>query len=618
MEPMIRSLEKRFLLFLFLPVTLLLLAMGFAGFVYARSTMLKQWEEAALLRLQRAAHVVDMRLARPRELIGLYLGSRPGPGDTLVRRAILDQLETTPGVIRIHHRGDLRRVSGKEAGPADRAGKGNTPVIVSPHPGDHGMQAHMGRRELTITAPRLDPDGSGESVSLIAELSSPEGSVVEELEVVMRFDFLIEDLPRTGWWQTRQYYLVDEFGSVLAGRSEGSTRRQLGDSGDPLEAEVLTALGSDLSGTRRGRGHPPDRIGGFYRLMEAPWTIVVFAPGDEILEPIIGFRNAYAATLAGFMLVILFLIRKNVRRVTRAVRQLSASADQISRGHFDEPLPVESRDDVGELVQSFNTMSRQLKERMQLKRSLDLAKEVQQNLIPAADPRIDGLDIAGASRYCDETGGDYFDYLKDCGTSGCRLRIIVGDVAGHGIASALLMSGVRASFRQRHGMGGSLEDVITDVNRQVALDVGDSGRFVTLFGLEIDAVNRRARWVRAGHEPGLLFRAEVQRFETLTGEGVSLGAVQQYPFKGYSVDGLSTGDMIILSTDGLWEARDAAGRMFGRERLKRLVQQRRRDDADTLLTAIFDAVDAHTGGSPPADDKTLIIIKVVPPPKNGL
>jgi sigma-B regulation protein RsbU (phosphoserine phosphatase) len=614
---MIRSLEKRFLLFLFLPVTLLLLAMGVAGFVYARSTMLKQWEEAALLRLQRAAHVVDMRLARPKELIGLYLGTRPGPGGQPVRRAILEQLETTPGVIRIHHRGDFRSAIGKDSGPVDRAGNGNTPMMMPMTPGDSGMGAHRGSRELTITTPRLDPGGSGEAVSLIAQLNGPDGSAVEELEVVMRFDFLIEDLPRIGWWQTRQYNLVDESGRVLAGRSEDATRRQLGDSGDPLESEVLAALGSDLSGTRRGRGHPPDRIGGFYRLMEAPWYIVVFAPGDEILEPIIGFRNAYAVMLTGFMLMILFLIRKNVSRVTRAVRQLSASANQIARGHFDEPLPVESRDDVGELVHSFNTMSRQLKERMQMKRSLDLAKEVQQNLIPAENPRIDGLDIAGASRYCDETGGDYFDYVKDCGSSGCSLRILVGDVAGHGIASALLMSGVRASFRQRHGMGGSLEDIFTDVNRQVALDVGDSGRFVTLFGLEIDAINRRARWVRAGHEPGLLFRAEAQQFETLTGEGVPLGAIHQYPFTGYTVEGLATGDIFILSTDGLWEARDAEGHMFGRERLKVLARQHCRDDAETLLTTIFDAVDAHTGGAPPADDKSLIIIKVGSPPRGG-
>lgn len=131
---MIRSLEKRFLLFLFLPVTLLLLAMGVAGFVYARSTMLKQWEEAALLRLQRAAHVVDMRLARPKELIGLYLGSRPGLGGQPVRRAILEQLETTPGVIRIHHRGNLRRPGGKDSGRADRTGNGNSPMMMPPPP----------------------------------------------------------------------------------------------------------------------------------------------------------------------------------------------------------------------------------------------------------------------------------------------------------------------------------------------------------------------------------------------------------------------------------------------------------------------------------------------------
>jgi sigma-B regulation protein RsbU (phosphoserine phosphatase) len=109
------------------------------------------------------------------------------------------------------------------------------------------------------------------------------------------------------------------------------------------------------------------------------------------------------------------------------------------------------------------------------------------------------LDVAGKSIYCDETGGDYYDFIilkeKD------KLGVVVGDVAGHGISSALLMASVRSSLRQRLASPGSISQVIGDVNHQLAGDLEDSGQFVTLFYLEVDPTRANFEWVRAGHEP---------------------------------------------------------------------------------------------------------------------
>jgi len=144
-----------------------------------------------------------------------------------------------------------------------------------------------------------------------------------------------------------------------------------------------------------------------------------------------------------------------------------------------------------------------------IKQSLDLAREVQQNLLPHKNPQMEGLDIAGRSIYCDETGGDYYDFIiSDTGENG-KLAIAIGDVSGHGISSALLMATVRSSLRQRLSQPGSAGGIISDVNRQLAQDVEDSGQFMTLFYLMIDPTKKHLHWVRAGHDPAIfMIRAQ--------------------------------------------------------------------------------------------------------------
>ncbi|MCP4706361.1 MAG: response regulator, partial [candidate division Zixibacteria bacterium] len=116
-----------------------------------------------------------------------------------------------------------------------------------------------------------------------------------------------------------------------------------------------------------------------------------------------------------------------------------------------------------------------------MKHSLSLAMEVQQNLIPQSAPKIDGFDIAGQIIYCDETGGDYFDYIEIKEDQQQKLCIAVGDVSEHGIPSALLMTTARALIRHRLTFPGALSTIISDVNHQFSEDVKESGRFMTLF-----------------------------------------------------------------------------------------------------------------------------------------
>jgi sigma-B regulation protein RsbU (phosphoserine phosphatase) len=126
---------------------------------------------------------------------------------------------------------------------------------------------------------------------------------------------------------------------------------------------------------------------------------------------------------------------------------------------------VTSNDEIGYTGDAINEMTEGLIERERMQLSLNLAKEVQQNLPPKSNLKVNGLDIAGKSVYCDETAGDYYDFIIIDDAAEQRIGVAIGDVCGHGIPSALLMATVRSSLRQRASMPGSTAKIITDVNR---------------------------------------------------------------------------------------------------------------------------------------------------------
>ncbi|MGD9239626.1 MAG: SpoIIE family protein phosphatase [Desulfobacterales bacterium] len=245
-----------------------------------------------------------------------------------------------------------------------------------------------------------------------------------------------------------------------------------------------------------------------------------------------------------------------------------------------------------------------------IKQSLDLAREVQQNLLPHKNPQMERLDIAGRSIYCDETGGDYYDFItSDAGENG-QLAIAIGDVSGHGVSSALLMATVRSSLRQRLSQPGSAGDIISDVNRQLAHDVEDSGQFMTLFYLMIDPTKQDLQWVRAGHDPAIFYDPGTDTFEELGGSGVALGVMEDSVFKAYTKTALRKGQIIFLSTDGIWESRNQKREMFGKKPIYDIIRKNSSLNANETLEAILDSLERFQQGAKIEDDITLVVIKI--------
>jgi serine phosphatase RsbU (regulator of sigma subunit) len=245
-----------------------------------------------------------------------------------------------------------------------------------------------------------------------------------------------------------------------------------------------------------------------------------------------------------------------------------------------------------------------------IKQSLDLAREVQQNLLPHKDPQLERLDIAGRSIYCDETGGDYYDFIiRDAGENG-QLAIAIGDVSGHGISSALLMATVRSSLRQRLSQPGGADGIISDVNRQLAQDVEDSGQFMTLFYLMIDPTKKDLQWVRAGHDPAIFYDPDTDTFEELGGSGVALGVMEDSVFKTYTKTALRKGQIIFLSTDGIWESRNQKREMFGKKPIYDIIRKNSSLPANQILNAMLESLNRFQKGAKIEDDITLVVIKI--------
>ena len=239
---------------------------------------------------------------------------------------------------------------------------------------------------------------------------------------------------------------------------------------------------------------------------------------------------------------------------------------------------------------------------------LNVAQEVQQNLLPRTSPKDKSFDIAGISLYCDETGGDYYDYIKLPCLGPKVYAIVVGDVSGHGVSSALMMASVRAYLRGRALQSGSVAQILTDVNRLVSADTLETGQFMTLFLLAIDVQTGRITWVRAGHHPALFYSPFAGCCGELGGEGLPLGVTRNFEYKEYNATA-KPGEIFILTTDGVWEAQNDKGEMFGQKRFKEIIGNNAALAADGIRESIMEAVVAFQGKTPLDDDITLVVLK---------
>jgi sigma-B regulation protein RsbU (phosphoserine phosphatase) len=607
------------------------MTMGLVVFLYVRSNLLAQWQDAAVVKLGRQAHHVDMRLSGPKVWMNIFRRTISESDGDAIRGWALRQLEDIEEIERV----TLLRVERKPEEGAGLEGGAGTKEGVSteerpqiedakqrftwtPGAGPQGVDEWMrsvdfGSDDVAgMSPPRYGDMLDHESVSLTSDFLDANGKVVGRLEVVIRFENLVEDAVSLGWSSNERAFLVSSKGNLLACNLPEEERQLCYD--DSLIAAAKAMEKEPFGAVIRSSDTSEEEVVGFHRLAEAPWSLVVIAQSHEILAPIYRFQLIYFSMTAVFFVLILLLIRFIAGRTVSSIRDVSDAARRVARGSFDALPPSESRDEVGQLIRSFNEMVAQLDERIRLKESLDLAMQVQQSLLPSGPPRIEGLEIAGESIYCDETGGDYYDFLSFPGWDSNRIGIVVGDVAGHGISAALFMTTVRALLRSRMFQPGSLSQVMNDVNRLLCMDTSHSGDFMTLFLALADVGANKIHWVRAGHAPAILYDWGDDSFEELRGEGAAIGYECSFSFKEYEYGGWNGAKILFLGTDGIWETENPQGEMFGMDRLRDLIRSRHRESPAEIIRAVSEALAAFRQTNPQEDDVTMVVVKSAPEP----
>ena len=343
---------------------------------------------------------------------------------------------------------------------------------------------------------------------------------------------------------------------------------------------------------------------------------LVMIPGiiiseDELLGPI---TTARWISLALGVTAIAFALWRCVRvagRFSGPIVALANESDRITRGaqtidHQPVASPVV---ELAKLSSSQVEMRHAMKTLGKLERDLQVAREIQQALLPTELPDIPGWSFAVWSDPADETGGDIYD-IAQIGGDG-DVFMLLADATGHGVGPAISVAQVRAMARMALRTGADLRTLMSSLNAQLCEDL-PSGRFITLWAAKLDPNAATLHTLSAGQAPLLHYIAAEDRFENTDANDLPLGILEETEFTDADREVLAPGDFYAVFSDGIYEARSPAGEFFGTDRVSDALQAARNGTAQDAMDAVRLAVEAFVAGHPATDDCTGVIIKCTP------
>jgi serine phosphatase RsbU (regulator of sigma subunit) len=309
------------------------------------------------------------------------------------------------------------------------------------------------------------------------------------------------------------------------------------------------------------------------------------------------------------------------RSITGSVHELFVGTERVRRGDFTHKIAIRSRDQLGELAASFNSMTSSIEELLQqkaekerLEQELRIARSIQMSLLPQGSLVFPGVSLCGHCEPAREVGGDYYDFLP---MDESRMGILIADVAGKGTSAALYMAelkGLVLSLSQHHA---SPRELLIDANRIISKHL-DSRSFITMTYAVVDLAARTMTVARAGHCPLVYVpgpHAESRAPRALQPDGMVLGLqfdtgeIFNRTLEELTLP-LGAGDLFLLYTDGISEAMNAEGDYFGETRLAELAQQHADLSSAELSARILGEVKAFAGAAAQHDDMTMVLLKI--------
>jgi serine phosphatase RsbU (regulator of sigma subunit) len=282
-------------------------------------------------------------------------------------------------------------------------------------------------------------------------------------------------------------------------------------------------------------------------------------------------------------------------------------------------IPIRSRDQLGDLAESFNRMSLGIRDLLReqtvkerLEEELRIARQIQMSLLPgAALKSVPGVRVAALCLPAAEVGGDYYDVLPLGPT---RMGVLVADVSGKGTSAALYMAELKGLVLSLSRIYDSPARLLVETNRILAANM-DARTFVTMTYAVLDTAARTMRFARAGHNPLIHMDASSRTTRLLAPPGLGLGLDRGELFEAILEEQevpLLPGDVFLLFTDGLSEAMNSGAELFGEGRLRRILEQGAELGSEEMRERILEEVRRFVGDEAPHDDLTLVVLKVAP------
>jgi len=374
---------------------------------------------------------------------------------------------------------------------------------------------------------------------------------------------------------------------------------------------------SQLNATYLDRGRVIERdhpVFGFFRARRSQLNHRLFASLGE-LSGAKGFElRLFGVIFLVIELVALIIGVRLTGAITRTISDLSRATQAVQEGNLSARVPVERRDQLGMLGESFNSMtgsiSRLIAEQKQLQRlenEISIAQEVQDQLFPENLPHVEGVEIEAICKAARSVSGDYYDFIQ---LSPTKVAIAIADISGKGISAALLMASLQAALRSQLLTPGSenmsTAELVSRLNKHLVINTGDD-RFATFLIAIYDLESRSLRYTNAGHLPGFcLSEGKPQHLDV---GGIVLGIVDDYPYKEGCID-VPANAVVIGYSDGLVEPENAYGEEFGVSRLEAAAQRVRQAPPRKIAESLMTAAEEWSGSPEQADDMTVIVAKL--------
>jgi serine phosphatase RsbU (regulator of sigma subunit) len=348
-----------------------------------------------------------------------------------------------------------------------------------------------------------------------------------------------------------------------------------------------------------------------YRAVATPWVLALFPlitlsvlRLNPLVSRVLGLVSAAGFAASAYYLGWRLDLAELQRHTAAETAVIFYMALLVASGFIAGLVSSEMRQHVNAALHEAE-VERQLK---QVERELEIARSIQQSLLPRNRPTVNGLEISGWNLPADATGGDFFDWKQ---MADGRVIVTLADVTGHGIGPALLASLCRAYSRSSFDTHKDVVHAMQHINRFFGEDL-PAGRFATFVAAVCSSQDAKVELLSAGHGPLFIYSSAKDTFEHFGAQAIPLGLLPELDSTDPLVVHLEEGDLVVLATDGFFEWEDASGEQFGLDRLEQAVREARHLAPEEIIAELYHSVKHFAPDTKQMDDLTAVVIKRVP------